>query len=94
MTKNTLKKYIKYFKDNPKNLWFKRKIFGWGWTPIKWQGWTVIIIFLLYLIKISNELTNTQNLTKYIIQLSIGIILLITVAYIKGETPKWQWGLK
>jgi hypothetical protein len=94
MTNTTLKKYVDYFKHNPKNLWFKRKIFGWGWTPVKWQGWLVILIFIVYLIRVSNEFANTQNLTTYLIQIMIGISLLILIAYLKGEKPRWQWGLK
>jgi len=36
-----LKKYIAYLKDNPKRYWFKAKMYGWGWTPVKWQDWLV-----------------------------------------------------
>jgi hypothetical protein len=32
------KKYIEYLKDNPQGYWFKRKVWGWGWTPVTWQG--------------------------------------------------------
>ncbi|HZX50161.1 MAG TPA: hypothetical protein VFE94_03385 [Candidatus Paceibacterota bacterium] len=34
--------YIAYAKDNPKGHWFKRKLFGWGWTPVTRQGWAVV----------------------------------------------------
>ncbi len=23
--------------------WFKRKTYGWGWTPVSWQGWLVTL---------------------------------------------------
>lgn len=36
-----LKEYLEYLKDNPKHLWFKRKLYGWGWVPVRWQGWLV-----------------------------------------------------
>ena len=29
------------------NLWFRRKKYGWGWTPSTWQGWTVVGFILL-----------------------------------------------
>ena len=38
------KKYWQYLKDNPEGYWFKRKLYGWGWVPVKWQGWLVIAI--------------------------------------------------
>lgn len=44
--KNYIKKYIEYLKDNPEGFWFKRKLYGWGWIPVKWQGWLVIVIGL------------------------------------------------
>ena len=38
------KKYIDYIKDNPEGHWFKRKLYGWGWVPVRWQGWLVVVI--------------------------------------------------
>jgi len=34
--------YIEYVRDNPRRYWFKRKLFGWGWTPVTRQGWAVV----------------------------------------------------
>lgn len=51
-----LQKYRDYLQDNPKKLWFKRKLYGWGWTPVKWQGWLTIIIYIaLIFILVSNR---------------------------------------
>lgn len=41
------KKYLDYIRDNPHGYWFKRKPFGWGWTPVKWQGWLVILVYIV-----------------------------------------------
>ena len=41
-----LKKYFDYLKDNPEGYWFKRKWFGWGWTPATWEGWVATIIYV------------------------------------------------
>ena len=30
-----------------KQLWFRAKSYGWGWTPITWQGWAVLLGCLL-----------------------------------------------
>jgi hypothetical protein len=27
-----------------KRLWFRARRFGWGWTPITWQGWMALVI--------------------------------------------------
>ena len=44
------KNYLEYIRDNPHGYWFKRKPFGWGWTPVKWQGWAVIGVYITLLI--------------------------------------------
>ena len=38
--------YINYIKDNPEGYWFKRKLYGWGWTPATWQGWLSTFVFI------------------------------------------------
>ncbi len=84
--KDIIDLYIKYIKDNPKKLWFKRKIYGWGWTPVKWQGWLTIILYIfIILISIPD---------KNILDIVLATILLIYICYKKGEKPRWQWGLK
>ena len=30
-----------------KQLWFKAKTYGYGWYPVTWQGWLVILIYVL-----------------------------------------------
>ncbi len=27
-----------------RKLWFKRRRYGLGWTPVTWQGWTVVVV--------------------------------------------------
>jgi hypothetical protein len=98
-----IKEYIDYFKHNPNNLWFKRKLYGWGWTPVKWQGWLVVYIYLLLVIKIFNNinrLTGSTNvltirdmIIKILLPLGITTSILIFICYKKGESPRWQWGV-
>lgn len=30
--------------------WFRPKKFGYGWTPVTWQGWVVTIILALIIV--------------------------------------------
>jgi hypothetical protein len=92
-----LQQYKNYFKDNPKGLWFKRKLYGWGWTPVKWQGWLVIALFVLFLILTAVTLgpkksVTESGLTLFVIKIIAAVIVLIWVCYKKGEKPRWQWG--
>jgi len=31
-----------------KPLWFKAKQYGWGWYPARWQGWLIVIGFIIF----------------------------------------------
>lgn len=95
---NCVKKYKEYLKDNPEGYWFKRKLYGWGWTPAKWQGVAVILAFVAFVVWNGIELgkvaePSESQATYFAIKVVISIILLLTVCYLKGEKPRWQWGL-
>lgn len=92
------KKYIEYLKDNPEGYWFKRKLYGYGWTPVKWQGLAVILIFIAFIVwngfNLSKVTEPTQNmLTWFYIKTTAAIAILFIICYAKGEKPRWQWGL-
>jgi hypothetical protein len=84
--------YIKYLKDNPKGYWFKRKLYGWGWVPVKWQGWLVILFFIAIVTYAAIAFLIKGKLTEYFVILIISIILLGYIAYKTGEKPRWSWG--
>lgn len=96
-----IKEYIAYLKDNPKGYWFKAKLYGWGWTPAKWQGWFVIFIYILLIIglvlireeDIPGNPDSGSNFLTFALPIIVLTILLVIVAYKKGEKPRWQWGL-
>jgi hypothetical protein len=37
----------KWRKKCMRNIWFKAKRYGYGWTPYTWEGWLVFFIFLI-----------------------------------------------
>lgn len=87
-----LKKYILYLKDNPKGYWFKRKLYGWGWVPVRWQGWLVIAVGVAFLI-FGLYVGETDDAPGAAF---LGFLLMISIifffGYKKGEKPCWQWG--
>src|SRR3989344_9129928 len=94
---NLFKKYISYIQNNPKNLWFKRKLYGWGWTPVMWQGWAVVLIFIGFVLYLGFSLPRDGQASPiamfwFFAKLAIAVGLLIFICYKKGEKPKWQWG--
>lgn len=88
-----LKEYIAYLKDNPKGYWFKAKLYGWGWVPVRWQGWLIIAIGVafLFLGLYVGETDDAPGAALLGFLLMTGIIL--TFGYWKGEKPRWRWGL-
>lgn len=92
-----ISEYLDYLKDNPEHLWFKRKIYGWGWTPATWQGWLVILIWLILVLFFAFTLDENspprEIVFTFILPITLLTITLIRVCYKFGEKPKWQWGL-
>ncbi len=93
-----IKEYIAYVKDNPEGYWFKRKCYGWGWTPATREGYAVLLLFTIFIIWNRYRLlfqvmpTDTQLLLFWS-RFIVAVFLLILVCYAKGEKPRWQWGL-
>ena len=81
------------------NLWFRRKTYGWGWTPITWQGWLVTAIFLavplvVKLIVRWLEFSKTIQTFSMLSMIPLVVVGLIVVCLRYGEKPRWQWGIK
>lgn len=91
-----LRKYIEYLKDNPEGYWFKAKLFGWGWTPVTWQGWLVTLIYVAFLIlfalTIDENYSDREVLFTFVLPVALLTITFIRIAYKKGEKPRWNWG--
>ncbi|PIR38303.1 MAG: hypothetical protein COV34_01705 [Candidatus Zambryskibacteria bacterium CG10_big_fil_rev_8_21_14_0_10_42_12] len=92
-----IKTYLEYVKDNPEGYWFKRKLFGWGWTPVTWQGWLIILVYiglvLAFAFTIDESSSDSEVVFTFILPVVLLTITLIRIGYKKGEKPKWQWGL-
>lgn len=94
-----------WFKTNPpkadvrpqdKDLWFRNKKYGWGWTPCSWQGWAVLTMYFFAVITnimyINNhEFSNSDFLIQFFPQTYILTVFLLIICWAKGEKPRWQW---
>ena len=100
MKKYTPHSYSAYIKDNPKGYWFKRKLFGWGWVPVKIEGWAIVLGFVAMIIlnaiylafRAGQNPPTTTDLAIFISIIIILVIALIAICYKKGEKPRWSWG--
>jgi hypothetical protein len=88
--------YRNYIEDNPKGYWFKRKWYGWGWTPVTWQGWVATLVYLAlvvaFALTIDEASANNERAFTFILPVVLLTAAFIRLAYAKGEKPRWQWG--
>lgn len=92
-----IQRYVAYIKDNPQGYWFKRKLYGWGWTPATWQGWAVTALYVgllvLFAFSIDESSPSNEVFATFVLPAFFLTGLFIRVAYKTGESPRWQWGL-
>lgn len=97
-----IQEYIDYVKDNPKGLWFKAKLYGWGWTPVTWQGWLILLVYIALILALvtsreeyipGNEMSGS-NFLVFALPIILLTIVFVIILYKKGERPRWQWGSK
>jgi hypothetical protein len=72
---------------NKKKLWFRAKMYGWGWYPSSWEGWLVLTVFALLII------ISALTLGPFSLLVATPLtIILIYICYKTGEKPRWRWG--
>lgn len=95
---SVLQEYRNYLKDNPQGYWFKRKLYGWGWTPAKWQGWAVVLLYIILILSFSLTIDDSAPTNEIFFTFILPVVLLtatlLRICYKKGESPRWQWGPK
>lgn len=81
-----------------KKIWFKRKIYGWGWYPATWQGWLVTAVYIAVILASAATVDEGSPAREVAFTFALPVILatvaFIRIAYKKGEAPRWQWGKK
>lgn len=95
-----MKKYFSelraYLANNPEGYWFKAKLYGWGWTPARKEGWWTMGIFIFLILMLSLRLTPRMQLRDmlpiFFVPLIILVIIFVGILIAKGERPRWRWG--
>jgi hypothetical protein len=78
-------------------IWFKAKRYGYGWYPGSWEGWLVLLVYIIGSVAIFYQ---ANPLLYSVRDVLIGIfvpevaltLLLIIICYLKGEPARWRWG--
>lgn len=66
--------------------------------PVTWQGWTVIVVWVLIVIGGTTAITDvpeadqSQESAFFLTFMVIATIALFRISYAKGPKPRWRWG--
>ena len=77
----------------PRKYWFPAKRYGWGWgLPLTWQGWAVLVGYIVLVVAGVPVLKATQGTVVYIAYVVLLTVILTVVCWLTGERPRWRWG--
>ena len=82
------------------NLWFRAKKYGWGWTPVRFEGWLVLAAFLAgvaldaaaLIYRTQHGVPMFRALVAFYLCLVVLVVALIVSCWKTGESPRWRWG--
>lgn len=75
--------------------WFARKRYGWGWTPVTWQGWAVIGAYAAFLVTGALLFLpdhGTRGVIAFLVWTAGYTVWLVSLCWQHGPRPQWQWG--
>ena len=76
--------------DNPR-YWFRAKRYGLGWSlPLVWQGWAVLVSWILILLLGILFLTPGSQLVRSSF-IGAMLIFLLVICYWKGDPRGRRW---
>ena len=81
--------------------WFKRRRYGYGWTPVTTEGWITVLVFLVFiactsviLLPSADKPFSSLQLVIFLMFLVSAIFIMVGISYAKGPMPRWRWGKK
>ncbi len=80
-----------------RKIWFVRKTYGWGWTPVSWEGWSTLLVYILLIVLLFRRAdlsshSGSDTLISFSLPFVLLTVALIGVTYWRGEPARWQWG--
>lgn len=75
--------------------WFKRRRYGWGWTPATWQGWSLTLAMVVLIVLpaiLAGQYGSRGHSVAYIVYVIVVIVVFIVIVEAKSPAPRWRWG--
>lgn len=82
-------------KPKGNSLWFKRRRYGYGWTPVTWQGWASVGGFLAVVLIVTPFAAAAESdgvRWLYLNFVFSAMLFLVGISLSKGPLPRWRWG--
>ena len=78
-------------------FWFRPKAFGYGATPITWQGWVLVAGYMIAVAAMTILLVRSEKgfaaWTTWVLAMAIAAAALTLVSWSKTDGSwQWRWG--
>lgn len=75
--------------------WFKRRRYGWGYTPVAWQGWLAVVLLLV--LTLAPTLWIGDAMSGWVIVGWLAWIVVVLAGFVAltfrtGPPARWRWG--
>ena len=84
-----------------KKYWFRNRRYGWGYTPVTWEGWLSLIVligaqFALFstIMPAIREQSTAVHVAAVAAIVVADLFVIAWVARTHGPSPRWRWGKK
>lgn len=77
-------------------VWFKARMFGWGWMPVAWQGWLVVFLFaaaisFIFALIDSRSHSVSDTLIAFFFPNGLALFcMFLAICYVTSEKPSWH----
>jgi hypothetical protein len=81
-----------------RKYWFKPHDYGYGATPVTWEGWALVAAYLAVVGVATAALVGSGRTDAEAVTLHLAIVLVVTVALVVFARKKtegawrWRWG--
>lgn len=72
-------------------IWFTPRRYGWGATPISWQGWAITVAFIAFALTVVRYFEGRPALAAAILAPATVALLVVTAKTTRGGW-RWRWG--
>ena len=77
--------------DDKRTIWFVPRRYGYGATPVTWQGWAITIAFILLALGVITWFEDRPLVEIAILVPATTALLVVTARTTRGGW-RWRWG--